>query len=98
MIDIDTELLARRNKLLAQMQPNSIALFFASPEVRRSNDTHYPYRQDSDFWYFTFFAEPEALFVIIKQQDGQPRYILFNRKKDPLAETCLLLFHRLVRY
>ncbi len=89
MIDIQTktELLDRRNKLLAQMEPNSIALFFASPEVKRSNDTHYPYRQDSDFWYFTFFAEPEALLAIIKQQDSQPRYILFNRKKDPLAET-----------
>lgn len=89
MIDIQTktELLDRRNKLLAQMEPNSIALFFASPEVKRSNDTHYPYRQDSDFWYFTFFAEPEALLAIIKQQDGQGRYILFNRKKDPLAET-----------
>ena len=89
MIDIDTkaELLARRNKLLAQMELNSIALFFASPEVKRSNDTHYAYRQDSDFWYFTSFAEPEALFVVIKQSDNQPRYILFNRKKDPLAET-----------
>ena len=89
MVDMHskTELLARRNKLLAQMEPNSIALFFASPEVTRSNDTHYPYRQDSDFWYFTFFAEPEALLVVIKESDNQARYILFNRKKDPLAET-----------
>ena len=89
MIYIQTkaELLARRNKLLAQMELNSIALFFASPEVKRSNDTHYPYRQDSDFWYFTSFVEPEALFVVIKQSDSKPRYILFNRKKDPSAET-----------
>lgn len=89
MVDMHskTELLARRNKLLAQMEPNSIALFFASPEVTRSNDTHYPYRQDSDFWYFTFFAEPEALLAVIKESDNQARYVLFNRKKDPLAET-----------
>ncbi|OTQ60229.1 Xaa-Pro aminopeptidase [Gilliamella sp. A7] len=89
MVDMHskTEILARRNKLLAQMEPNSVALFFASPEVTRSNDTHYPYRQDSDFWYFTFFAEPEALLVVIKESDNQARYILFNRKKDPLAET-----------
>jgi len=35
MVDMHskTEILARRNKLLAQMEPNSIALFFASPEV-----------------------------------------------------------------
>ncbi|OCG25012.1 Xaa-Pro aminopeptidase [Gilliamella sp. wkB108] len=85
--NIKTELLARREKLLAQMKPNSVALFFASPEVVRSNDTHYPYRQNSDFWYFTFFAEPEAVLAIIKQEDNSCRYVLFNRKKDPVAET-----------
>jgi Xaa-Pro aminopeptidase len=84
--DIKTELLARREKLLAEMVPNSIALFFAAPEVVRSNDTHYPYRQNSDFWYFTLFAEPEAVFVVIKQKDNTPKYVLFNRKKDALAE------------
>ena len=89
MLNIDTkkELFSRREKLLSQMQPNSVALFFASPEVVRSNDTHYPYRQNSDFWYFTCFDEPEAVLVMIKQQDNHARYVLFNRKKDPLAET-----------
>lgn len=86
-IDTKKELFSRREKFLSQMQPNSVALFFASPEVVRSNDTHYPYRQNSDFWYFTCFDEPEAVLVMIKQQDNHVRYVLFNRKKDPLAET-----------
>lgn len=86
-IDTKKELFSRREKFLSQMQPNSVALFFASPEVVRSNDTHYPYRQNSDFWYFTCFDEPEAVLVMIKQQDNHARYVLFNRKKDPLAET-----------
>ncbi|OCG00302.1 Xaa-Pro aminopeptidase [Gilliamella sp. wkB112] len=85
--EFKTELLTRREKLLAQMESNSVALFFAAPEVVRSNDTHYPYRQNSDFWYFTFFSEPEALFVVIKKSDNSSRCVLFNRKKDPLAET-----------
>lgn len=85
--DIKTELCNRRETLLAKMATNSVALFFAAPEVVRSNDTHYPYRQNSDFWYFTCFNEPEAVFVVIKQHDNQARYVLFNRKKDPLAET-----------
>jgi len=85
--DIKTEIILRREKLLAQMVPNSVALFFAAPEVTRSNDTHYPYRQNSDFWYFTLFAEPESVLAVIKQQDNSARYVLFNRKKDPLAET-----------
>ncbi|MCX8601830.1 MULTISPECIES: Xaa-Pro aminopeptidase [unclassified Gilliamella] len=84
--DIKTELFARREKLLAQMVPNSVALFFAAPEMTRSNDTHYPYRQDSDFWYFTQFSEPQAVLAIIKQSNDA-KYVLFNRKKDPLAET-----------
>ncbi|OCG07097.1 Xaa-Pro aminopeptidase [Gilliamella sp. wkB178] len=85
--EFKTELLTRREKLLAQMESNSVALFFAAPEVVRSNDTHYPYRQNSDFWYFTFFSEPEAVFAIVKQSDNNSRCVLFNRKKDPLAET-----------
>jgi Xaa-Pro aminopeptidase len=85
--NIKTELLTRREKLLDQMTANSVALFFAAPEMTRSNDTNYPYRQNSDFWYFTLFAEPEAVFIIVKQQDNSTKFVLFNRKKDPLAET-----------
>lgn len=85
-IDIKSEIVSRREKLFSQMETNSVALFFASPEVTRSNDTYYPYRQNSDFWYFTFFSEPEALFLMIKQNDNIPKCVLFNRKKDPLAE------------
>jgi Xaa-Pro aminopeptidase len=35
------------------MKPGSAALIFAAPETARSNDSEYPYRQSSDFWYFT---------------------------------------------
>ncbi|NYY76250.1 hypothetical protein DMI70_20780 [Escherichia coli] len=28
-----------------------------------------PYRQNSDFWYFTGFNEPEAVLVLIKSDD-----------------------------
>lgn len=45
----------RRQALLAQMQPGSAALIFAAPEATRSADSEYPYRQSSDFWYFTAF-------------------------------------------
>ena len=54
----------RRQALLAQMQPGSAALIFAAPEATRSADSEYPYRQSSDFWYFTGFNEPEAVLVL----------------------------------
>lgn len=80
------DIIMRRNKLLAKMIDNSAAIFFAAPEVVRSNDTHYTYRQNSDFWYLTSFKEPEAIFIIIKESNNKHQTILFNRTKDTLAE------------
>ncbi len=80
------EYLRRRQALLAKMQPGSAALIFAAPEAIRSNDSEYPYRQSSDFWYFTGFNEPEALLVLIKSDDTHNHSVLFNRVRDLTAE------------
>ncbi len=65
MVISNQEYSRRRQALLAKMQPGSAALIFAAPEVTRSADSEYPYRQSSDFWYFTGFNEPEAVLVLI---------------------------------
>lgn len=84
---MNCDILARREKFVSTMVDNSAAIFFSAPEVIRSNDTHYPYRQNSDFWYLTSFTEPESVLVILKTSSDQYQSILFNRIKDPLAET-----------
>ncbi|QIU90345.1 Xaa-Pro aminopeptidase [Yokenella regensburgei] len=76
----------RRQALLAQMQPGSAALIFAAPEAIRSADTEYPYRQNSDFWYFTGFNEPEAVLVLVKSDETHNHSVLFNRVRDLTAE------------
>jgi Xaa-Pro aminopeptidase len=81
-----TEYATRRQKLLAQLPANSIALIYAAPEVYRNNDTHYPYRQNSDFYYLTGFKEPEAVAVFIPGR-AEGEFILFNRVKDPSKEV-----------
>lgn len=80
------EFLRRRQALLAQMVPGSAALIFAAPEATRSADSEYPYRQNSDFWYFTGFNEPEAVLVLIKSDDTHNHSVLFNRIRDKTAE------------
>ena len=75
----------RRQALVEQMQPGSAALIFAAPEVTRSADSEYPYRQNSDFWYFTGFNEPEAVLVLIKSDDTHNHSVLFNRVRDRTA-------------
>jgi Xaa-Pro aminopeptidase len=80
------EFLRRRQALLAKMAPASAALIFAAPEVTRSADSEYPYRQNSDFWYFTGFNEPEAVLVLIKSNETHNHSVLFNRLRDKTAE------------
>lgn len=80
------EFLRRRQQLLAKMAPGSAALIFAAPEMTRSADSEYPFRQNSDFWYFTGFNEPEALLVLIKSDDTHNHSVLFNRVRDKTAE------------
>ncbi|MBD8214744.1 Xaa-Pro aminopeptidase [Erwinia persicina] len=80
------EFLRRRQALLAKMAPASAAVIFAAPEATRSNDSEYPYRQNSDFWYFTGFNEPEAALLLIKSADNHSHSVLFNRVRDLTAE------------
>ncbi len=80
------EFLRRRQALLAKMAPASAALIFAAPEAPRSADSEYPYRQNSDFWYFTGFNEPEAVLVLIKSDETHSHSVIFNRLRDKTAE------------
>lgn len=82
----------RRKQLLLQMQPNSAAIVPGAREVARSGDTHYPFRQASNFYYLTGFDEPEALLLLIKRvlKSGSKRCttktVLFCRDKNPTVE------------
>lgn len=76
----------RRARFLERMEPGSVALFPTAPEARRSNDTEYPFRADSDFHYFTGFEEPEAMVVLAKGRPG-PSFTMFVRPRDKERET-----------
>jgi Xaa-Pro aminopeptidase len=69
----------RRTRLLQQMQ-HGIAVIPTAPEVARNADTHYDYRHDSNFYYLSGFAEPEAVLVLIA--GDAPQSMLFCREKD----------------
>ena len=66
--------------------PDAILILPAAPERVRSNDTHYPYRQDSDFWYLTGFDEPEAVLVLVPGRTAGEA-LLFCRERDREREA-----------
>ena len=71
-------------EFMRRMSPKSIAIIPGAREATRSNDTHYRFRQDSDFFYLTGFEEPEAIAVV--RPDQKPQYTLFVRPRDPERE------------
>jgi Xaa-Pro aminopeptidase len=80
------EFARRRKQLMKMMGKGGIVILPAVPEKTRNNDVLYHYRPDSDFYYLTGFAEPEAVAVLIP---GRPHgeYVLFVRDRDPARET-----------
>ena len=79
------EFARRRRQLMKQMGRGTIAILPAAPVRHRNSDVEYAYRQDSDFWYLTGLAEPEAVAVLVPGRE-QGEYILFVRDRDPLRE------------
>ena len=80
-----TEYKKRRDRLLDKLSNNSIGIIFSSTYKTRSNDTDYPYRQDSNFYYLTGFKENNSALVFIKTKDIV-KTILFVQKKDAELE------------
>lgn len=75
--------IGRRQKLQDTLAPG-IIIFPTAPEKVRNNDSHYPYRFDSSFYYLTGFAEPEA--VMVQIVGDTPRSLLFCRDRHEERE------------
>ena len=72
-------------QFIESIGPDSIAIIPAAHEARRSYDTEYKFRQDSDFAYLSGFPEPDAIAVI--DPSSKKPYTLYVRPRDPEMET-----------
>ncbi|MFQ6005439.1 MAG: aminopeptidase P N-terminal domain-containing protein [Woeseia sp.] len=75
------EFLKRRKQLMRMVGSGGIAILPSAPVRRRSRDVEYRFRQDSDFYYLTGFAEPDAVAVLVPGRDNG-EYTLFCRDRD----------------
>ena len=79
------ETAARRARLLEAIGPDGVAILPSAHEVIRNRDSHYRFRQDSDFLYLTGFNEPDSLAVLAPGHKGGP-FVLFVRPRDAARE------------
>lgn len=81
MLRLDSaEYAKRRRSLMDLMSPNSIAIIPSAPVTVRNRDVEHPFRQDSDFYYLSGFAEEHSVVVLIPGRD-HGEYVLFCQEK-----------------
>lgn len=74
----------RRKKLL-EMMDDGLAIVASAKYQHKSNDTEFPFRQNSNFRYLTGLTEADSILVLSKK-DGKEKQIIFVRPKDAIAE------------
>ena len=50
----------RQEKLIRSLPDNSVLIIPGACLRLRSQDTHFPFRQDSNFYYLSGFNEPDS--------------------------------------
>jgi len=81
----EKEYTKRRDKLASKLAKNSVAVLFSANYKTRSNDTEYPFRQNSNYYYLSGFLEDKSCLVFIKGIK-KVQTILFVHKKDKTQE------------
>ena len=75
----------RRLNLTENLSGDFAVIIPGSILANRSNDTSYPFRQDSNFYYLSGFNEPDSTLMIVSKS-GKTSSIGFVPKKDKLKE------------
>ena len=75
----------RRQRLMEQMA-GGIAVLWGNRLGIRNGDVHFPFRQNSDFYYLTGMDEEDCALVLTPGGDDGD-FHLFLRPKDPARET-----------
>ena len=81
----ESEYKKRREKLSLKLAKNSVAVVLSAEQKTRSNDTEFPFRQNSNFYYLTGFREDNSALVFIKHKK-KTRVYLFVEHKDETLE------------
>ncbi|MGY6588601.1 MAG: aminopeptidase P N-terminal domain-containing protein [Wenzhouxiangella sp.] len=79
------EFAQRRQRLMTETGAGSLVLLASASERLRNGDSHYPFRQDSDFHYLTGLNEPDAVLVLAPGREAGEQ-LLFLRPNNPERE------------
>lgn len=85
------EFKARRLAFRKQLKPGTVVLLVTNPLHQRTNDTDFPFRPNSYFWYLSGCEEEDSALLILKEPimvgDAMTDEVLFVKDKNPGSET-----------
>jgi Xaa-Pro aminopeptidase len=76
-----------RRQALSRLFPDELLIVPTGHELVRANDTHFPFRPGSDFYYLTGNLEPDCVLVMEPQPQGGHRDILYVEPSNRDDET-----------
>lgn len=84
----------RREKVLAKLEDQSLAILFAGQGRKKSGDENYPFDVNKNFFYLTGIEQENSILLLVKCQ-GETSEYLFVEEKDEKKEkwTGLRLTH-----
>ncbi len=86
-----SEFATRRSEYMKSIPSGSFALLVTNPLHQRSNDTDFPFRPNSYFWYLSGCEEQDSALVLapdgIRVNGKVAKEILFVADKNPQSET-----------
>ncbi len=77
---------ARRAAYMEAIGPSAVAVVSSLPERLRNGDAFHRFRQHSDVYYLTGFAEPETT-LILRPGADKDKVVMFVRPRDPEMEV-----------
>lgn len=76
----------RRQKLLKEIEINSIVVLSGEIEKIRNNDVSFDFRQNSSYYYISGCNEPDTK-VIIAKLKGQTKHVFFKKEQTELEKV-----------
>lgn len=74
---------ANRKRFIAQLPPNSMAIFHSNDEMPYSGDANFPFRQNADLFYLTGIDQEQTILLLFPDCPNKAlREILFIRETN----------------
>ena len=75
----------RRKEAKNYLPDNSVLILPGNNLCMRNRDSSYPFRQESSFYYYSGFSEPDSL-ILISKESNKISSTIFVPKKDKIKE------------